>query len=60
METGGPMTSSLLPQPASLLPQLVAFSDREDALLDELYESAELDAICDALFGDVAPGAPLP
>lgn len=54
------MTSSLLPQPASLLPQLVAFSDREDALLDELYESAELDAICDALFGDVAPGAPLP
>jgi hypothetical protein len=29
-------------------------------MLDELYEAAELDAICDALFGDVAPGAPLP
>ena len=54
------MTSSLLPQPASLLPHTVAFNDGEDALLDELYESAELDAICDALFGDVAPGAPLP
>jgi hypothetical protein len=55
------MTPSLLPQPAiSLLPQQVAFSGPEEALLEELYESAELDAICDALFGDVAPGAPLP
>lgn len=55
------MTPSLLPQPAiSLLPQQVAFSGPEEAMLDELYETAELDAICDALFGDVAPGAPLP
>lgn len=53
------MTSSLLPQPASLLPQS-AFTADEDALLDELYEAAELDAICDALFADVIPGAPLP
>jgi hypothetical protein len=55
------MTPSLLPQSAiSLLPHLVAFSGAEEAMLDELYEAAELDAICDALFGDVGPGAPLP
>ncbi len=55
-----PMTSSLLPQPASLLPQELAFSSGEDALFDELYEAAELDAVCEALFGNIGPGAPLP
>ena len=54
------MTSSLLPQPASLLPQELAFSSGEDALFDELYEAAELDAVCEALFGNIGPGAPLP
>jgi hypothetical protein len=41
---------SLVPQ---LLPPERAFSRTELALLDELYEQAELDAICDALFADV-------
>ena len=44
----------------SLLPQHIAFNDREMALLDDLYEMAEIDAICDALFADVLPGDPLP
>ena len=44
----------------SLLPQLTAFNDKETALLDELYEMAEIDAICDALFADVLPGEALP
>ncbi len=44
----------------SLLPQYVAFNDRELALLDDLYEGAEIDAICDALFADVLPGEALP
>jgi hypothetical protein len=38
---------------ASLLPHSVAFSPLEQALLDDLYDAAELDAICDALFADV-------
>lgn len=54
------MSPSLLPQSASILPQSVAFSAAEQALLDELHEAAELDAICDALFDGVGPGSPLP
>jgi hypothetical protein len=45
---------------SSLLPQYVAFDDKELALLDDLYEMAEIDAICDALFRDVLPGETLP
>lgn len=44
----------------SLLPHYVAFNDRELAMLDDLYETAEIDAICDALFADVLPGDALP
>ncbi len=44
----------------SILPQFVAFNDREMAMLDDLYEMAEIDAICDALFADVLPGESLP
>ncbi len=46
------MTPSLLPMSASLLPQHVVFSSAEQAMLDELYDAAELDAVCDVLFGD--------
>jgi hypothetical protein len=48
------------PRAASLLPQHVAFDDRELSLLDDLYEMAEIDAICDALFADVGAGEALP
>jgi hypothetical protein len=44
---------SLLPQNASLLPQTVAFTDRERALLDDLAEAVAVDDFCDALFADV-------
>jgi hypothetical protein len=55
------MTPSLLPtHTSSLLPQHLAFNATEQSLLDELYETAEIDAICDALFAVVEPGAPLP
>jgi hypothetical protein len=40
---------------ASLLPQHAAFSSAEQAMLDELYDAAELDAVCDVLFMDGAP-----
>jgi len=45
---------SLVPTAArSLLPQPVAFNAAEQAMLDDLYEAAEIDAICDLLFKDV-------
>jgi len=55
------MHPTLPPSPAaSLLPQHTAFTANEQAMLDELYDAAEIDAICDALFADVAPGGALP
>ncbi len=44
----------------TLLPQHVAFDDRESALLDDLCEMAEIDDICDAIFANSLAGDPTP
>lgn len=60
MEPEVTIMATQTPRAASLLPQHIAFDDRELSLLDDLYEMAEIDAICDALFADVGAGEALP